>query len=134
MAGISNPNYVTFLLGTIEEHSPPTAADKTGGVNRGASNSPGIGINTGDYDPKTADWSREERNPVQGQQIGQTAIDINFAIPASAPTDFNDQAVFLQATADVAADAEFPTTTGVFNRTGVTVPSGSWAWGHKPVA
>ena len=134
MAGISNPNYVTFLLGTIEEHSPPTPADKTGGVNRGASNSPGIGINTGDYDPKMTDWSQDARDPIQGQQIGFAAIDINAAVPASAPTDFNDQLSFIQATADVAPDAEFPTSTGVFNRTGKTVPNGSWAWGHKPVA
>lgn len=133
MAGISAPNYVTFFFGTLPTHAPAPPWDTTGGVNRGASNSPGIGINTGDYDPKMSDWSQEARDPVNGQPIGGTAAKINFATPSPQPTDFNDEPVFLQATADVEADAEFPISTGVFNRTGKTIPNGSWAWGHRTV-
>ncbi len=129
MAEIATPNLKTFHQGTVDAVAFPNA-DVTGGVNRGGSNSPGIGINTGDYDPKVSDWSQHVRDPAQGQQIGQTAGDINVDQGA----DVNDQVSFIQTDGAIAPDGEMAALSGVFNRTGKTIPSGSWAWGLKPVA
>lgn len=126
MAGISNPNYKTNYQGAARSVEVP-GADWVDGVNKGASNAPGVGINTGDYSPKTSDWSPEARDPQQSQQIGQAAGNI-----VTTP-DGNDNASFVQAIADTAHDAQVGTT-GVYNRTGKTVPNGAWFWGHKPVA
>ncbi len=127
MAEIANPNYATHYLGTTRA-AEVTGADWAGGVNKGASNSPGIGINTGDYSPKASDWSEEARDPQNGQQMGEVAGPI-----ITTPDGVNDQASFVQAIADTAPDAQVGVT-GVFNRTGKTVPNGSWFWGHKPIA
>ncbi len=129
MAEIANPNLKTFFQGTVVSAQFPNA-DLTGGVNKGGSNSPGIGINTGDYDPKAEDWSRHARDPQNGQNIGGVAA----VLTVDQGADVNDNVSFIQATAEVAPDAEFPTGTGVFNKTGKTIPANSWAWGLKPVA
>ncbi len=126
MAGIANPNYATHYLGATRA-AEVTGADWADGVNKGASNSPGIGINTGDYSPKASDWSEDVRDPQNGQQIGEVAGPI-----ITTPDGVNDQASFVQAIADTAPDAQVGIT-GVFNRTGKTVPNGAWFWGHKPI-
>ena len=127
MAGIATPNYITHYLGATRA-AEVTGADWAGGVNKGASNSPGIGINTGDYSPKASDWSEDVRDPQNGQQMGEVAGPI-----ITTPDGVNDQASFVQAIADTAPDAQVGIT-GVFNRTGKTVPNGAWFWGHKPIA
>lgn len=135
MSGIANPNYVCYFQDTVltaaRAAEVPNAdfVDTDGnGCNRAASNSPGIGINTGDYDPKVGDWPRAEVAGL-GQNIG-TDNGVNNRI--NAIPDGNDQVLFIQAVADVANDAQFALS-GAFNRTGVTVPNGSWCWGHVPV-
>ena len=120
-------NLPTFFAGAVPSDQFPNA-DLTGGVNPGGSNSPGIGINSGDYDPKATDWSRDVRDPQNGQQLGQTAAPITFVQGA----DINDQAAFVQAATATAPDAALQP--GIINRTGKTVPQDSWAWGTKTVA
>lgn len=127
MAGIANPNYAAHFQGTPRS-GEVTGADWAGGVNKGGSNSPGVGINTGDYSPKASDWSEDERDPQNGQPVGGVAAPI-----VTTPDGVNDQASFVQAIADTANDAQVGAT-GVFNRTGKTVPNGAWFWGHKPQA
>lgn len=127
MAGVATPNYKTHYLGTTRA-GEVAAADWAGGVNKGASNAPGIGINTGDYSPKASDWPQIEIDPVNSQQMGEAVGPV-----ITTPDGSNDQASFVQAIADTANDAQVGTT-GVFNRTGKTVPNGAWFWGHKPIA
>lgn len=128
MAEIATPNLKTFYQGAALDRGEGDVfgtTDWAGGANRAASCAPGVGINTGDYDPKVTDWSQDARAAQESQTIGHTAA----AITVDQDPDFNDNVTFIQATADVAPDAEFPTASGVFNKTGKTVPNGSWAWG-----
>lgn len=128
MSGIANPNYATsYVNPALKRSAEVTGADWDGGMNPSGSCSPGIGINTGDYSPKASDWSQHERDPVNGQHLGKAATVIQVT------PDGNDNASFVQAIADTAPDAQVGTT-GVYNRTGKTVPNGAWFWGHKPVA
>ena len=130
MAGVANPNYACFFIDTTKKRSGEvTGADWDGGCNNAGSNAPGVGINTGDYDPKTTDWPRAAAFG-ESQHIG---VDSGANNRIQTVPDGNDQVRFIQATANVADDGEFPTSTGAFNRTGKTVPSGSWAWAHVPV-
>ena len=127
MAGVATPNLKTFYQGASGDRGEGDVfgtTDWTGGANRAASNSNGIGINTGDYDPKVTDWSQDVRNPQNSQTIGHAAA----AITVDQDPDLNDNVAFVQAVADTAPDAQFGTT-GAFNKTGKTVPNGSWAWG-----
>lgn len=119
------------LASTLVRSSEVTAADWSGGMNKGGSNAPGIGINTGNYDPKAEDWPRiEDTAPHESQHLGQTAEDINVVQGA----DVNDEVAFVQADGDTAADAVLDVATGAVNKTGVTVPEDSWCWGVIPVA
>lgn len=131
MAGVANPNYKTFYQGAVgDRYGGPglgLTPDWTGGMNKGASNAPGIGINTGDYSPKTSDWSQHTRDPQNSQTISHTAAAV------TTEPDGNDNASFIQTIASTAPDAQVGTT-GVFNRTGKTIPTGTWFWGHKPIA
>ena len=131
MAGIANPNYKTHYQGASGQRGSADifgTTDWDGGVNKGGSCAPGVGINTGDYSPKTQDWSQTERDPQNSQAIGQTAGAI-----VTTPDGVNDNASFIQTVASTPNDGEVGAT-GVFNRTGVTLASGVWFWGHKPVA
>ena len=131
MAGVAKPNYKTFYQGASGQRGSGDVfgtTDWTGGVNKGGSCAPGVGINTGDYSPKASDWSQAERDPQNSQALGQVVGPI-----VTEPDGSNDQASFVQAIADTADDAQVGTT-GVFNRTGKTVPNGAWFWGHKPIA
>lgn len=128
-------NLPTFYIdsGLITARSAEvTTADWSGGMNRGASNAPAIGVNTGNYDPKASDWSRDVPAPtavLDSNFIGQTASGVLALDPATAGD--NELVAFLQATGDVAADGIVGTVAGfdMRNRTGVTVPTGSWVWG-----
>lgn len=127
MAGVAVPNIPTFYLGTIEAAQFPNA-DLIGGVNRGGGNSPGIGINTGDYSPKASDWSEEVRDPQNSQHLGGAAAPVTFIQGA----DVNDQAAFVQTAGSVAPDGAL--ILGVINKTGKTVPPNVWCWGVKTIA
>lgn len=120
--------YIDSTARTPRESETPNA-DWTGGMNDGASNAPGVGINTGDYDPKESDWPRPASSVIQDSQIiggdpsGIFVIDETFG-PDSLTS-------FLQAAAEVAPDAIIGSVAGfqMFNRTGKTIPAGSWVWG-----
>ena len=131
MAGVAVPNYKTFYQGPAGQRGSASVfgtTDWSGGVNKGGSCAPGIGINTGDYSPKTSDWSQHERDPQNSQAIGQAVGAV-----VSDPDGVNDNVSFVQTIASTPNDGQVGAT-GVFNRTGVTLASGVWFWGHKPVA
>lgn len=121
-----------------------TAADFDGGVNKGGSCAGGIGINTGDVDPKTDDWSVLDqagaaRTPQDSQHIGgdgtaagNTATDTLRAVQGA---DVNDTLSYIAAVVQ-AADGAGMGTAGAdpVNRTGKTVEIGERAWGTNTVA
>lgn len=128
-------NLVSYFIDsgerTIRTAEVPDA-DWTGGMNDGGSCAPGIGINTGDYDPKTSDWKPFDVIPTQvaeSQQIGLTQSGIFILDPQTAGDDELTQ--FVTATGDVAPDGIIETVAGfaMVNRTGKTIPTGSSAWG-----
>jgi hypothetical protein len=103
-------------------------AEFTGGMNEGASNAPGIGINTGDYNPKKSDWPRPVASVIQDSQIIGGDPSAVFAIDAAfGPTALVS---FVQTTAQVAPNGTAATVSGfaMINRTGKTVPAGAWLW------
>lgn len=125
MAGVTNPNYAGYLLDgtkvTARSAEVPNA-DWAGGVNQAGSNACGIGINSGDYDPKPQDWPLIE-NDAESRHIGDTTVTRIIAVPDGV----NDEFEYVQASSDVAPDTEIQPL--LFNRTGKTVPNGSWVWG-----
>lgn len=125
-------NLPTYELdaGSIRAGEVP-AADWADGMNKGGSNAPGIGINTGDYDPKPEDWRRTADTAAHdSQHIGIAPAPLQVVQGA----DINDNVAFVEADADTAPDAVADAATGAVNKTGVTVPSGSYLWGVIPVA
>jgi hypothetical protein len=127
-------NLPTFLLNATlvaTRAGEAPAADFDGGMNRGGSCTGGVGINTGDYDPKAQDWPRiADTAARESQHIGTATSVIN----ADQDPDFNDTVAFVQTIADIAPDGTLDITTGAVNKTGKTVPTGSWAWGVIAVA
>lgn len=134
-----------------------TYADPYLGMNRGGSNAPGIGINTGDFDPKLDDWTLLDqgqgdagatplaRTPQNSQHIGGEGL--GGTLPSSGGSegltdvkpvnaviaaDFNDTMAFVQTAGEIAPGADL--VAGVVNRTGLTVPSGANAWGTTTTA
>jgi hypothetical protein len=94
---------------------------------------PGIGIATGEVNPKASDWTRTNRTYGASQYIGLAPgangrIELLFP-----PSDINNQVVFVTATAGVAIDAVIDATSGAVNKTGAALVSGDWAWGMVPV-
>lgn len=132
MAGVANPNKATFYQDqTLKRTGEVTGADWDGGCNKAGSCAGVMGLGTGDYSPKSSDWSEDERLLYNSQHMGQTASDVNFTDNSS---DHNNDASFVQADGNIAANGELKSGTGALNRTGVTVPSGSWCWGEVLVA
>ena len=120
-----------------------TYADPYLGMNRAGSNAPGIGINSGNVNPKLDDWTvldqaEAARSPQDSQHIGGSGLGAGDA--TSEPirfvqgTDFNDTANFSVADAAAVADAAYDTVTGALNKTGKTVAIGDRIWGPIPVA
>lgn len=128
--GTAVPNLPTYFQAPSGQRSPVTAGQFSGGVNAGGGNAPGIGISTGEFDAKIGDWSRNQRLLYESQAIGQVGDDITVVEVG----DTNDEVSFVQTAAPVAPDAELAVGTGAINKTGQTVPSGSWAWGVVTVA
>ena len=121
--------YVDSTARTAREAEVPLAAFDNG-MNDAASNAPGIGVNTGDYSPKESDWWRTEQmldSQIMGEDAsGLNAIDATFgatALVGFAPT-----------VAPIAPDGTIDADVGgsgfaIVNRTGVTIPTGAWAFG-----
>jgi len=140
MSGVAKPNLKTFFRDTVlttatKPQAPNADWDDTDGkgCNRAASNSPGIGINTGDYGPKATDWPRIDPTYGLGQNIG-TDNGVNNRITLDQGADQNDQVVFVAADADTAPEAVLDATTAAVNKTGATVPAGEFVWGSIPIA
>jgi hypothetical protein len=141
MAGIAAPNLPTFCLDVAKTRpSEVTGASWSDGMNRVGSNAPGIGVNTGEYDPKASDWARvadtaaHESAHLGGDLTGDIGGGIDVPMNSAEDPDFNNTLAFVQTAGVIAPDAVLDVTTGAVNRTGLTVPSGSWAWGVIPVA
>lgn len=122
--------YIDSAARTPREAEVPDA-DFTGGMNTGASNAPGVGVNTGDYDPKVTDWQPPVGVPaaVQTSQIiGGAQTGLLVLDPATAGDD--EVTAFVTATGDVAPDDVVETVAGfpLRNRTGKTVPTGASVW------
>jgi hypothetical protein len=123
MAGVAVPNLATFFQAPSGQRATVSGADWAGGMNKGGSNAPGVGINTGDYSPKSSDWSEDERLDYESGQLGQAKADIT---PVS--TDFTSVS-FVQTDGEIAPGAELVALSDVYNLTGKTIPEGAWAWG-----
>ncbi len=171
MAEILNPNMIGFVsddVGAVTsrnaEYDGSPLTDQGGdgtfddpylGANRAGSCSPGIGINTGDIDPKLDDWTVLDvndaaRDPQQGQHIGGDAFNPQANYPSSGGVegsgytnpikafqlpilDFNDVMSFSVADTAAAPDAVYDTGTNAVNKTGKTVAIGDRIWGPIPV-
>jgi len=123
MSGVAVPNLATYFQAPSGQRSTVSGADWVGGMNKGASNAPGVGINTGDFGPKTSDWSENERLDYESQQFGLAGEVIT---PVS--EDFTSVS-FVQADGDIAPGDELVADSDVYNLTGKTVPENSWVWG-----
>lgn len=120
------------------------------GCNRAGSCASGIGINTGNVDPKVEDWSTLDqaeaaRSPQQSSHIAQVndtcpiatgtpAVPADVDINAIQGTDVNDQVSFSVADQIAVADAIYDSATGALNKTGATTAVGDRIWGPVPVA
>jgi hypothetical protein len=135
MAGIQNPNAPTSFYDAQYIAARSTeipSANWQDGLNRGGSCSNGIGINTGDYNPKNQDWWRA--NAPEEAISGYIGIDSG---PQGLVTalDINDgqwkRVAFVQPNSDTPDGGVLINylATDVINRTGETVPNGQWVWG-----
>jgi hypothetical protein len=106
----------------------------TNGCNRGVANG-AIGVNTGEFNPKTTDFNRVLRYGVSASYIGQreAAVTANedrlWAIPGFDQAVPAVQVGFNSAASSTAPLATYGTTIVCENHTGLTMPAGSWAWG-----
>jgi hypothetical protein len=126
--GTAVPNLPTYFQAPAGQRAPITAGQFTGGVNAGGGNAPGVGIATGEFNPKTDDWEHTARSIYESQAIGQASDDITVDEGA----DTNDEVSFVAASGAVAPDAIIAG--GAVNKTGQTLSSGDWAWGVVTVA
>ncbi len=118
--------------------------DWAGGVNKGGSNAPGIGINTSTIDPKLTDWSVLDqaelaRNPQNSQHIGGDGLGAGDTttspLNAVQGSDVNDTLTYIEALAQAAPGVGFGAANAdPINRTDVTIEIGDRAWGTNTVA
>lgn len=123
------------------------------GCNRGGSNAPGIGINSGNLTYLNGEAERPEgwtvldqagagRTPQDSQHLGgdglgdgdATVNPINGILDRDGTPDFNEEMEFVVADAIAAPGAVADTVTGAVNRTAVTTAVGDVLWGVTPVA
>lgn len=119
MAGIAAPNLAVYYQAPAGQRATVSGADWDGGVNKGASNAPGVGIGTGIVSPKVSDWSEDSRLAEESGQFGLATDDLTVT--------GTDDVGFLESVAETAVDAQVGTT-GYYNKTGEVVPAGSWLW------
>ncbi len=167
MAGLARPNIVTHMLEAAvvtarnAEYTGTPFSDTDGdgtynsylGGNRAGSNAPGIGINTGDYDPELRNW---DGPPTRVARVNQASAHIGSGddgqagaypvsgittdplrtargVPPGGTEDFNDELGFQVVPTAPVADGSV-IANGVINRTGQTLQVGEWAWGTISVA
>jgi len=119
-------------------------ADFTGGMNKGGSNAPGVGINTGDVDPKLDDWSILDQSgvgrlPQASQHIGGDGLGAgnqdSFGLQAVQGADTNDTLSYIAAVVQAAPGIGMGAgNADPINRTGKTVEIGERVWGTDTVA
>ena len=126
--GTAVPNLPTYFAAPSGQRATVPAASFTNGCNPAGSNAPGIGIATGEANPKETDWDRAAKLLYESQAIGQAGDDITVDEGA----DTNDEVSFVQATGAVAVDGVIAS--GAVNKTGAALVSGDWAWGVVTVA
>lgn len=153
MSGITKPNLPTFMIidasvasRNAEFSGTPltdidgggTYADPYLGCNRGGSSAPGLGINSGESNPKLDDWSvndQEEngRLPQSGQHLGGSGLgDGNEAkdvIRFVQGTDFTELTNFIIASQNAVDGAVADIGSGTKNETGAPVVIGDRLWG-----
>lgn len=105
-------------------------ADFAGGMNTGGSCAPGIGVNTGDINPKLSDWPVRSPERIENSQlIGKAAS----AIFTKDPTfGANALVAYVTAAGAVAPDATINVNVegfAIVNRTGKAMVAGDRAWG-----
>jgi hypothetical protein len=122
------------------------------GMNRGGSNAPGIGINTGNIEYFDGDAELPEkwtvldqagagRTPQDSQHIGgdglgagdATVNPINVILDPNGTPDFNEEAEFVVCDAVAATGVICDTVTGAVNRALQTTAIGDVVWGVTPV-
>jgi hypothetical protein len=115
--------------------------DFAGGMNKGGSNAPIIGLSTNVPDPKSTDWPRVNQTAAQlSQHIGGVPdVDgdvgaAGFAVQVVFGADVNERSAFVSADQSTAVGAVLDATTGAVNRSDATVASGAFIWGVIPVA
>lgn len=131
---------------TAQESDTPLA-DFDDGMNLGASNAPGIGINTGNIDPKLSDWSVSTqygvtRDPQLTMHIGGDGTAAgsddhlgDHAVQCVQGADVNDTLTYIVALAQAAPGVGFGAANAdPINRTDVTIEIGDRAWGTNTVA
>lgn len=132
MPAINLPTFYQDPTLTAARLAEVTDADFVGGMNKGASCAPGLGINTGDINPKTQDWATPIGVPAAhqtSQSIGQTATSMFTLDPATAGDD--ELLAFVTATGAVVPGGTIETVNAlaVVNRSDSTMQSGDSAWG-----
>jgi hypothetical protein len=140
VAGTGAPNKPVFYRSAAAIQARSTQLGKlveqfTNGCNRGVA-SGAIGVNTGEFNPKTTDFNRVLRYGVSASYIGQreAAVTANedrlWALPdAGNQATTAVQVGFNTAASSTAPLANYGTTIVCANHTGLTMPAGSWAWG-----
>jgi hypothetical protein len=134
MAGLATPNLPTYYRDSAkrtERASQVTGASFTDGANNGGCAGPGIGIATGEANPK---WNTLTSTPAGTPPIWGTSQYIGVTPGANgrievieAGPDINDQVALVQATGTVAIDGIIAS--GAVNKTGAALATGDWAWG-----
>lgn len=140
MAGIAYPNVATYernetAANTRKGEVP--GADFDGGGNLPGSCAPGIGINTGDYDPKVQDWSRvADTAGHESQHIGGVPLNtggttgyVLHTYDVIQSAGIENEVAFVETAGAVPPFGILDSATDAVNMTGKTVPDDSWAWG-----
>lgn len=118
------------------------APDFAGGMNKGGSNAPIIGLSTNVPNPKASDWPRVNQTAAQTSQHLGGVPDVDGAVTTAgyavqivlSDADTNEQSAFVSADQSTAVGAVLDATTGAVNRSDATVASGAFIWGVIPVA
>lgn len=127
-------NLATYMLSNMLVRGTEVPdADWAGGLNRGGSNAPGIGINTGNADPKEQDWPRiADTGDRQSQHIGVGGAGRVLRVVQG--DDITDRLAFVQADGPTNPGDPLDLTTGAVNLTGKIVDQDAWVWGVIPMA
>ena len=134
------PTYFNDTAEIATRSAELPSADFDGGMNKGTCQN-GVGINTGNFDPKLEDWEDSDFNgvdaipyPAKSQYIGLDP-GANDLVNVVQGADVNDTVEFVVAQQDTApGDGLGAAGAEPLNRTGQTVPTGARAWGTNTVA